>query len=79
VPAFEVPEGADDLTVLSSIDGPMRQALHMAGVHTLDEIARWGRSDARRMSTAVGVSEETIMHQWVFEAQAALFDRFSQR
>ncbi len=76
-PAFEAPEGAEDLTAITSIDDEVQRALYTAGVLTLDEIARWGRSDARRISTEVGVSETTIMNQWVFEAQAALFDRFS--
>ncbi|HIG75657.1 MAG TPA: hypothetical protein EYQ24_14085 [Bacteroidetes bacterium] len=76
---YTPPEGAEDLTVLSSVDEDTRRALHMAGVLTLDEIARWGRSDARRIAGEVGVSEETIMHQWVFEAQSALFERYSRR
>ena len=79
VEAFTPPEGAEDLTVISSIDEDTQRALYMSGVHSLDEIARWGRTDARRVASEVGVSEETIMHQWVFEAQAALFDRYSRR
>ena len=74
---FVPPAGADMLTVISTIDEMMQQALYMAGVTTLDEIARWGRTDARRISSAVGVSEDTILNQWVFEAQAALFQSFS--
>ena len=77
--AYTPPEGAEDLTVISSIDEDTQRALYMTGVHSLDEIARWGRTDARRVASEVGVSEETIMHQWVFEAQAALFDRYSRR
>lgn len=76
---YTPPEGSEDLTVLSSVDEDTCRALHMAGVLTLDEIARWGRSDARRIAAEVGVSEETIMHQWVFEAQSALFERYSRR
>ena len=71
------PAGADTLTVISTIDDLMQQALYMAGVTSLDEIARWGRTDARRISSAVGVSEDTILNHWVFEAQAALFQSFS--
>ena len=74
---FVAPAGADRLTVISSIDEPMQQALYKSGVTTLDEIARWSRTDARRISSAVSVSEETILNQWVFEAQAALFQSFS--
>ena len=71
------PAGADTLTVISTIDDLTQQALYMAGVTSLDEIARWGRTDARRISSAVGVSEDTILNHWVFEAQAALFQSFS--
>ncbi len=74
---FVAPAGADRLTVIASIDELTQQALYMAGVTTLDEIARWGRTDARRISSTVSVSEDTILNQWVFEAQAALFQSFS--
>ena len=77
--AADVPDGADDLTVISSIDETTQQLLFTQGVMTLDEIARWGRGEARRISVAVQVSEETIMNQWVFEAQAALFDQFTRQ
>ncbi len=76
---FAVPEGADDLTVISTIDGPVQHALYLAGVTKLDEIARWGRGDARRISASVGVSEDTIMGQWIFEAQSALFDQYARQ
>ena len=76
-PASARPDGADDLTVISTIDVHVQQALYDAGVLTLDEIARWGRTDARRVASQVGVSADTLMHQWVFEAQSALFDRHS--
>ncbi|MEL6617089.1 MAG: hypothetical protein AAFQ43_15205 [Bacteroidota bacterium] len=79
LPAYEPPEGAEDLTVITSIDADVQRALHMAGVLSLDDIARWGRTEARKISAEVGVSEATIMNQWIFEAQAALFDRFSRR
>lgn len=79
VPPYEAPEGAEDLTVITSIDADVQRALHMAGVLSLDDIARWGRTDARKISAEVGVSETTIMNQWIFEAQAALFDRYSSR
>ena len=78
-PAIEAPEGAEDLTVISSIDAHTQRLLYQNGVVTLDEIAQWGRGDARRIASRVEVSEETIMNQWVFEAQAALFNRFSQQ
>ena len=68
------PEGADDLTVISTIDEEMQARLYAEGVTTLDEIACWGRSDARRIGAAIEVPEDTIMNRWVFEAQAAVFD-----
>lgn len=76
---FALPAGADDLTVVSSIDADVQHALYLAGITRLDEIARWGRGDARRVATQVGVPEETIMNQWIFEAQAALFDQFARQ
>lgn len=73
------PEGTEDLTVIATIDEDVQRRLYEAGVQTLEEIAQWGRGDARRISTAVEVSEETIMNQWVFEAQSALFQRYSRQ
>lgn len=75
--AFVAPEGADDLTVITSIDEDVQRLLYLAGVTSLDQIAQWGRTSARRYSAEVSVSEETIMTQWVFEAQAALFNRYA--
>lgn len=72
-------EGADDLTVLSSVEEPMQQLLYAEGVRRLDEIAGWGRAEARRISAAVGVTEELILSQWVVEAQAALHRPFGGR
>ena len=77
--AYEVPEGAEDLTVIASVDEDVQRLLYIAGVRTLEEIAQWGRGEARRISSQVNVSEDTIMNQWVFEAQAALFNRYSQQ
>ena len=57
----------------------MQRLLYLAGVRTLEEIAQWGRGEARRVGSQVEVSEDTIMNQWVFEAQAALFNRYSQQ
>ena len=74
---FVAPEGADDLTVITSIDEDTQRLLYQAGVTKLDEIAQWGRTSARRYSSVVSVSEETIMTQWIFEAQAALFNRYA--
>ncbi len=71
------PPGADRLTRIASITEEMETALYASGVTTLDEIARWGRSDARRIASAVAVSEDTIMNKWIFEAQAALFQSFA--
>jgi len=76
---FDTPEGADDLTVISTIDEDTQRRLYMAGVLTLEEIAQWGRGDARRISSKVDVSDETIMNQWVFEAQAALFRQYAEQ
>ncbi len=74
---FVAPEGAEDLTVISSIDDDAQRLLYQAGVTSLEEIAQWGRTDARRVSAQVEVSEDTIMNVWVFEAQAALFNRYT--
>ena len=74
-----VPEGAEDLTVISSIDEDTQRLLYQEGVITLEEIAQWGRGDARRVGVAVQVSEDTIMNTWVFEAQAALFSRYAEQ
>lgn len=68
-----VPDGADDLTVITLIDEDVQRRLYAEGVTTLDEIACWGRADARRIADAVGVFEDVIVNQWVVEAQAALF------
>ncbi|WP_412068079.1 hypothetical protein [Rubrivirga sp. IMCC43871] len=73
------PEGAEDLTVISTIDEDVQRLLYLEGVLTLEEIAQWGRGQARRISTRVEVSEETIMNQWVFEAQAAMFSRYAKQ
>ena len=74
---FVAPEGADDLTVITSIDEGMQRLLYIEGVTTLEEIAQWNRTRARQISMRVQVSEETIMNQWVFEAQAAMFHQFA--
>lgn len=79
VAEFAIPEDADDLTVISSVDETVQRALYLAGVTKLEEIARWGRGDARRISQAVEVSEDLIMGQWIFEAQAALFDQYTRQ
>lgn len=82
-PTAESPSAAsvktDDLTTISSIDEATQERLYAEGVRTLDEIARWGRTDARRIAAALRVPEETIMSEWVFEAQSALFDQFSRQ
>jgi hypothetical protein len=39
-------------------------------------VARWSRADARRISGLVGVAEEVVMHQWIFEAQSVLFEHY---
>ena len=74
-----LPEGADDLTVITTIDEDVQRLLYQAGVTTLEEIAQWGRGDARRISAAVQVAEDTVMNSWVFEAQAALYSRYSSQ
>ena len=76
--APDVPEGAEDLTVISSIDEATQTILYGSGVLTLDDVARIGRGEAQRLGLEAGVSEHTIMNQWVFEAQAAVFNRFAQ-
>lgn len=76
---YTPPEGAEDLTVVSSIDEDVQRLLYLAGVTSLEEIAQWSPTEARRIGAQVSVSEATIMNQWVFEAQAALFNRYAQR
>ncbi|MDT0632916.1 hypothetical protein RQM47_12495 [Rubrivirga sp. S365] len=71
------PEGAEDLTVIGSVDARTQAALYKAGILTLDDVARIGPGAAQRLSEAASVSEDMILNQWVFEAQAVLFDRFS--
>ena len=71
----EVPEGAEDLTVIASVDEDVQRLLYIAGVRTLEEIAQWGRGEARRISTQVNVSEDTIMNQWVFDGFDATYTR----
>ncbi|HLA63924.1 MAG TPA: hypothetical protein VK610_05830, partial [Rhodothermales bacterium] len=73
------PPDADDLTVIRGIDAEIQQKLYAAGVYHLDEMARWSRADARRISGAVGIPEETITHEWIFEAQSVLFDSYQQQ
>ena len=76
IPA-EPPEGAEDLTVIQTIDAETQAHLYGSGVLTLDDVARLGKADAQRIERELGVPEQTVMGQWVFEAQAVLFDRFS--
>ena len=78
-PPFQAPEGADDLTVITSVTDDLQRLLYLEGVTSLEEIAQWGRTRARQIALAVQVSEETIMNQWVFEAQAAMFNQFSSQ
>ena len=65
--------------MISSVDEDVQRLLYQEGVLTLEEIAQWGRTRARQIAVAVQVSEETIMNQWVLEAQAAMFDQFSRQ
>jgi len=65
--------------VISSITEETQRQLYNIGVTKLDEMARWSHSEARRVSSQVNVSEETIMHQWIFEAQSVLFDSFQDK
>ena len=71
-------DGAEDLTVIGSIDEATQAFLYRAGVLTLDDVARLGRGEAQRIAHGTGLSEHTVMNEWVLEAQATLFDRFSQ-
>jgi predicted flap endonuclease-1-like 5' DNA nuclease len=70
------PLSGDDLTVITGLTPALQEALYGVGVTTLDEMARWSRADARRISSLVGVPEEVIMHQWIFEAQSVLFEHY---
>ena len=73
------PPDADDLTIIRGIDADTQRKLYAAGIFHLDEVARWSRADARRIAGAVGVAEETIMHEWIFEAQSVLFDSYQRQ
>jgi predicted flap endonuclease-1-like 5' DNA nuclease len=78
-PARSAPPGTDDLSALSAVGVSHRAMLQQLGVTTVEEIARWTRSDAHRMASYIeGATEETIMNDWVFEAQSILFDRYQQ-
>jgi len=70
---------ADDLTIIRGIDADTQRKLNAAGIFHLDEVARWSRADARRIAGAVDVAEETIMHEWIFEAQSVLFDSYQRQ
>ena len=71
--------GDDSLLLISSIDEPLQKQLQELGVNTLDEIARWSRTDARKYAGQLQVSEQEIMNRWIFEAQSALFERYQQQ
>ena len=69
----------DDLTVLSAVDAAVQQKLYVLGITTVEAVARWNRTDARRIANQLThTSEEDIMDRWVFEAQAVLFDRYQE-
>lgn len=72
------PQGAEDLTALPSVSEKQERALYDVGLHTVEDIARLSRADARRISRALGgnISEDDIMNVWVFEAQSVLFERY---
>ena len=78
-PSPAPPVTGDNLTVITNISAELQQKLYAIGVTTLDEMARWSRADARRISGLVGIEEEIIMHQWIFEAQSALFEHYQLR
>lgn len=71
------PGEGEDLTILTVVDGPMQERLYALGITTIEAIARWSRSDARRIADQLThTSEEDIMDRWVFEAQSILFERY---
>ena len=73
------PEGHDDLTELSAVDAAMQQKLYALGVTTIEAVARWSRTDARRIASQLThTSEVDIMDHWVFEAQSILFERYQK-
>ena len=69
----------DDLTRIQGVDADMQRKLHGIGVTKLDQIARWSRADARYVSGELGVPEEKVRTQWVFEAQSLLFDQYQEQ
>ena len=75
--SHEAEGNEEDLTVLTVVDEPMQQKLYALGITTIEAIARWSRSDARRIANQLThTSEEDIMDRWVFEAQSVLFERY---
>ncbi|MEM9997549.1 MAG: hypothetical protein AAF809_07595 [Bacteroidota bacterium] len=73
------PDGADDLTVISGIDEDVQQQLYALDVVKLDQVARWSRTEARRVAQELGLRPQVVMDQWVFEAQSVLFDQYQQQ
>ncbi|MEM8558468.1 MAG: hypothetical protein AAGG50_11655 [Bacteroidota bacterium] len=73
------PDGADDLTVISGIDEDVQQQLYALDVIKLDQVARWSRTEARRVAQELGLRPQVVMDQWVFEAQSVLFDQYQQQ
>jgi predicted flap endonuclease-1-like 5' DNA nuclease/TolA-binding protein len=67
----------EDLTALPMITPERQRVLHTLGIHSVEEIARFSRADARRVADAIrDVNEDVVMNDWVFAAQSVLFDRY---
>ncbi|MEM8600958.1 MAG: hypothetical protein AAGF99_13650 [Bacteroidota bacterium] len=73
------PPDADILSKISGIDDDLEAQLYAMGVTKLDQIARWSRTEARRVAQELGLRPQVVMDQWVFEAQSVLFDQYQQQ
>lgn len=71
------PEHAEELTQLSMIDEHRQGILYGLEIYTIEDVARFGRADARRVAEAIqGTTEDEVMNEWVFAAQSILFERY---
>ncbi|MEM6782331.1 MAG: hypothetical protein AAF624_01165 [Bacteroidota bacterium] len=73
------PADADVLSKISAIDEDIEAQLYALGITKLDQIARWSRTEARRVAQELGLRPQVVMDQWVFEAQSVLFDQYQQQ
>lgn len=71
------PEQTEELTQLAMIDEQRQGILYSLDIYTIEDVARFSRADARRVSAAIeGTTEDEVMNEWVFAAQSILFERY---